>query len=126
VVAHGYRIVIEDCGREYRCAAGQTALRGMEALGGRGIPVGCRQGGCGVCKVQVLSGTFSTRVMSRAQVSEEDEREQRVLACCIYPTSDLRLKVIGAMTRCVERLASDAAERADAQVTEPAGAAPGG
>jgi ferredoxin len=124
-VAHGYRIVIEDCGREYPCAASQSALRGMEALGGRGIPVGCRQGGCGVCKVQVLSGTYVKRVMSRAHVSEQEEREGRVLACCIYPTSDLRLKVIGGMLRCVERLAADAAGHADAGARDTAGIASG-
>ena len=42
-------------------------LRGMERLGRRGIPVGCRGGGCGVCKVQVLTVTHAPQVAARAQ-----------------------------------------------------------
>lgn len=103
-MARRYRIVLDGVGREYLCADQQNALRGMEALGICGIPVGCRQGGCGVCKVEVLSGTYTAGIMSRSQISEEDERRHCVLACRIYPTSDMRLKVVGRMARCVEAL----------------------
>jgi ferredoxin len=61
----------------------------------RRIPVGCRQGGCGVCKVQVLEGSYRVRAMSRAHVSREEQEQGRVLACCIWPTSDLRICVLG-------------------------------
>ena len=44
-------ICIEDTGEQYACADSRSVLEGMEALGKKGIPVGCRQGGCGVCKV---------------------------------------------------------------------------
>ncbi|MEK7885118.1 MULTISPECIES: 2Fe-2S iron-sulfur cluster binding domain-containing protein [Methyloversatilis] len=110
-MGRSYSIVLEGIGREYLCADTQNALRGMEALGGRGIPVGCRQGGCGVCKVEVLSGTYTAGVMSRSAISEDDERRQCVLACRIYPTSDLKLKVVGKMARSVEALKQEAAEK---------------
>jgi len=110
-MARSYSIVLDGIGREYRCAETQNALRGMEALGGRGIPVGCRQGGCGVCKVEVLSGSYIARVMSRSQISEDEERRHCVLACRIYPTSDLRLKVVGRMARGVEALKQDVAKK---------------
>ena len=103
-----FRIFIEDCGVSFNCTEQQTVLRGMESLGNRGIPVGCRQGGCGVCKVFVVEGTYRKRVMSREQVSEDDERAHRVLACCIWPTSDLRLRVIGKMA-CAVRNSGTAA-----------------
>ena len=35
--------------------------------------------------------------MSRAQVSEEEEKQGYALACRVYPRSDMRLKVIGKM-----------------------------
>ena len=70
-------------------------LRSTELGIKRRIPVGCRQGGCGVCKVQVFEGTYRTRVMSRAHVTREDQDHGRVLACCIWPTSDLRIRVLG-------------------------------
>jgi len=81
---------IEDTGEQYACADGRSVLVGMEALGKKGIPVGCRQGGCGVCKVQVLEGEFTRRVMSRAHVSAEEEQDGCVLSCRIYPSSDGR------------------------------------
>lgn len=104
-----YRITIEDCGVSYACGDQQTVLRGMESLGNRGIPVGCREGGCGVCKVVVLEGTYRKRVMSRGQISEDDERAHRVLACCIWPTSNLRLRVIGKMAGAVRNQATPTA-----------------
>jgi ferredoxin len=96
-----HTVTIEDDGQTYRCAEHRSLLEGMEQLGREGIPVGCRNGGCGVCKVQVTSGNYTTRVMSRAHVSEEDEAQGRVLACRVRPTSDIRLTVIGKMKKSV-------------------------
>lgn len=98
-----HNVTIADDGSSYRCADSQTLLEGMENLGKKGIPVGCRGGGCGVCKVQVLSGSYAKRVMSRAHVSEQDEAQGRVLACRVRPTSELRLQVIGPMKKNVCR-----------------------
>jgi ferredoxin len=78
-------------------------LEGMEALGRKGIPVGCRNGGCGVCKVAIRAGRYTTRVMSREHISEDDERCGRVLACRVKPASDIRLAVIGTMKKSVCR-----------------------
>jgi ferredoxin len=100
-VAATHAIVIVDDGQTYRCSEQRSVLEGMEQLGRKGIPVGCRNGGCGVCKVEVLSGTYRARVMSREHVSEEDEARGRVLACRVRPTSDLRIAVIGKMKKSV-------------------------
>ncbi len=94
-----HTICIENTGEHYTCADSRSVLEGMEVLGKKGIPVGCRQGGCGVCKVQVLEGSFRRRVMSRAHVSAEEEASGCVLSCRIYPSSNLRLNVIGAMKK---------------------------
>ncbi|WP_404301315.1 2Fe-2S iron-sulfur cluster-binding protein [Alicycliphilus denitrificans] len=97
---------IEDTGEHYTALDTRSVLEGMEALGKKGIPVGCRQGGCGVCKVQVLEGQYTRRVMSRAHISAEEEAAGCVLSCRIYPASDLRLNVIGAMKKNVCRQAA--------------------
>ncbi len=94
---------IQDTGESYTTVKSRSVLEGMEALGKRGIPVGCRQGGCGVCKVRVLEGQYTRKVMSRAHVSADEEAEGCVLSCRIYPISDLRLKVVGAMKKNVCR-----------------------
>jgi len=70
-------------------AQGFGQLRNMP----RRLPVGCRRGGCGICRVRVLSGEYDSGPMSRACVSAEDEAAGVVLACCIYPRSDLSLRL---------------------------------
>jgi ferredoxin len=98
-----YTVTIEETGESFRCSPQESLLVGMERLGKKGIPVGCRGGGCGVCKVEITEGTFQKRVMSREYVSVEDEAAGRVLACRVKPTSDIRLKVLGKMSKNVCR-----------------------
>ncbi|XUT93140.1 2Fe-2S iron-sulfur cluster binding domain-containing protein [Ottowia caeni] len=98
-----YTVTLNETGESYRCAGSRSVLEGMEALGKKGIPVGCRNGGCGVCKVQVLEGQYVRRVMSREHVSEAEEAEGYVLSCRIKPTSDLRIAVLGNMKKSVCR-----------------------
>lgn len=94
-----YHITIENSAESFRCSEDQTLLRGMESLGKRGIPVGCRGGGCGVCKIQVTSGTYLKKKMNRTVISEVDESNHVVLACRCVPTSDISLSVVGKMEK---------------------------
>jgi ferredoxin len=103
-MAH-YTVTIEETGERYRCSEQETLLVGMEKLGKKGIPVGCRGGGCGVCKIEIVSGSYTKRVMSREYVSEADEAAGRVLACRVRPTSDIVLRVLGLMKKNVLRAA---------------------
>lgn len=98
-----HTITIEETGETFRCPEHRTLLAGMEGLGKRGIPVGCRGGGCGVCKIEIVAGSYSKRVMSREHVSVEDEASDRVLACRVRPTSDVTLRVLGKMKKNVCR-----------------------
>jgi ferredoxin len=99
-----FNVTIEETGETFRCSPQESLLAGMERLGKKGIPVGCRGGGCGVCKVEITSGSFAKRVMSRDYVSAEDELAGRVLACRVKPTSDISLKVLGKMAKNVCRV----------------------
>lgn len=92
-----FSVLIEDSGETVLCDPRANVLRAMEVLGRKGIPVGCRGGGCGVCKVRVLQGVYHTRKMSRACISDEEELRGVVLACKLFPESDLRVKVLGKM-----------------------------
>jgi ferredoxin len=98
-----FRITVADTGETFQCSAQESVLHGLARLGKRGIPVGCRGGGCGVCKIEVLSGTFAKKPMSSAHVSAGDLAAQRVLACRIQPASDLVVNVIGPMQKAVQR-----------------------
>jgi ferredoxin len=98
-----HKVFIEDTQEEYRCREDQHLLAGMEALGRKGIPVGCRGGGCGVCKIEITSGQYTKRVMSRDHVTVEEEARGCVLACRVKPLSDISLKVVGKMKKNVVR-----------------------
>lgn len=95
------RISVLDTGETYHCVEGETVLAGMERLGRRGIPVGCRGGGCGVCKIRVVSGDYCGRKMSRSCISEEEEGAGYVLACRIVPQVDLQVEIVGGMRKCI-------------------------
>lgn len=67
------------------------------------IQIGCRGGGCGVCRVQVLEGGYTTGPMSRRFVSREDEATRFALACKLFPTTDIvvRWAPVEARTRAI-------------------------
>lgn len=98
-----YSVAIGNTQECYPCRADQTLLGGMEQLGRRGIPVGCRGGGCGVCKVRIEAGRTRCEKMSRCHLSADEEAQGYVLACRAYPQSDLQLQAVEKLARCIER-----------------------
>ncbi len=82
-------------GAVFKCRSDMSVLQAMERSRTKSIRVGCRGGGCGFCRVRVLAGEYRTGPMSRAQVSESEERQGFALACQLYPLSDLRLEPLG-------------------------------
>jgi ferredoxin len=76
-------------GQTFACRQGQSLLTAMIMAGQTAIKVGCRNGGCGVCRVKVLSGSYSSEKMTRSRISEADEAQGIVLACRIAPNADL-------------------------------------
>lgn len=88
-----YTITLDETGECFRARDDLTVLEAMEGTGRHCITVGCRFGGCGVCRIEVIAGSWTVaRPMSRAHVSEQDERAGRVLACRIRATGDLRIR----------------------------------
>lgn len=74
--------------------AGDSLLKGMEKAGISIVGVGCRGGGCGLCKIHVLGGEFETGKMSSRHVSDEDKKVGHILACRCYPATDVEFKLI--------------------------------
>ncbi|MEZ5256392.1 MAG: 2Fe-2S iron-sulfur cluster binding domain-containing protein [Ilumatobacteraceae bacterium] len=91
---HHVRIESDGEPVEFLCAEDSNVLVAMERLGGRGIQVGCRGGGCGVCRVEILEGDVVRRRMSRAHVTAEDEANGLALSCRIFPRSDLVVRYV--------------------------------
>lgn len=86
-----------DC---YACATDESLLQGMLRLGRKGIPVGCVNGGCGVCKVRIVEGGVQPLgPVSRAHVSADEEAQGYTLACRVAPTAPVRLEVSARLAR---------------------------
>src|SRR5437763_1143778 len=96
-----FEVRIENTGESFRCGEGQNVLKAMEQLCRKGIPVGCRNGGCGVCKVRVMKGRDAAQKMSRSCVSVEEEAQGVALACRIFPASDIEVTIVGKMVNAV-------------------------
>lgn len=93
------QIHVLDTDETFVCKGEESVLRAMERCGRKGIPSGCRNGGCGVCKVRILSGEYHCKKMSRAHVSELEEGDGYALACKCFPEGDITLEVIGQMKK---------------------------
>lgn len=94
------KVSLEQTGEDYACAIGESLLKGMMRLGRKGIPVGCVNGGCGVCKVRITRGqTQNLGPISRAHVSAQEESDGYTLACRVGPATDVSLTVVGKMSK---------------------------
>lgn len=95
-MAHGaqtdWKVTISSAGGHFGVREGQSLLTAMICAGRTGIKVGCRNGGCGVCRVRITEGEYSSEKMTRSRISEQDEQKGIVLACRVYPRSDVALE----------------------------------
>jgi ferredoxin len=94
-----FEITIENTGEAFHCDEKVNLLEAMEQSLCKGIPVGCRNGGCGACKARVVEGRYITKKMNRAVVSADEEAHGYVLACKTYPKGDLRLAPAGVVAK---------------------------
>jgi ferredoxin len=95
-----FTVHVVQTSESYPCASTESLLQGMLRLGRKGIPAGCVNGGCGVCKVRILEGQITKLgPVSRAHVSEEEERSGCTLACRVAPLTEVRLEAIGKLQK---------------------------
>jgi len=109
-------VQVEQTGETYLCATTESLLQGMLRLGRRGIPAGCVNGGCGVCKVQILEGEVKALgPVSRAHVSAEEEARGLTLACRVAPQTAVRLAVAGKLAKPFKKGSATPADRVSTQ-----------
>ena len=87
-----FQIKVINRSESFICHEGQSLLAGMEYQQAQCIEVGCRGGGCGMCKIKVLQGEFNSKRMSKAHINEEERAAGFVLACRIFPSTDMRIE----------------------------------
>lgn len=85
------RITLDD-GAAFDCGADDTLLRaGLRAS--LGLPYECNAGGCGTCKLELVSGEVEALWPQAPGLSDRDRRKGRLLACQSRPRGDCALKV---------------------------------
>lgn len=85
-----YEVKVLEMEETFPCWENEYVMEAMKRWGKGPINHGCFGGGCGVCKVQVVSGDYCiTKKMSSAHVTEEEKEKKIALMCCIKPCGDL-------------------------------------
>jgi ferredoxin len=85
-----FTISCKDEGISFSCADDEAVLKAMIHAGHGPIRYGCCGGGCGICRMRIVSGEYHPfKAMSAAHVSEADLAQGIVLICCVQPRSDL-------------------------------------
>lgn len=116
-------IIVQPSGTEIHVDPGDTVLSGLQKAG-YAYTVGCRRGGCGICKIDVLSGEFSyNRPVADSVITEAERTDGTCLSCRACPEDDLTIQMRDASLRLVNPLLGQinakARERARAGRTLP-------
>jgi ferredoxin len=93
-----FTVDVISTGERFQCGKDENILKAMERsrIGlqmQHSIPVGCRGGGCGICRVKIVSGEVETKKMSVKHVTEEQRQAGFALACRAFPRSALTLEL---------------------------------
>jgi CDP-4-dehydro-6-deoxyglucose reductase len=82
---------------------------------GYGFRTGCRRGGCGVCKADLLSGDVTYPVTVAQSVLSDDERSAgSCLTCRAVPAGDVVIRLRNDKLRCTSSLLAALAARDNA------------
>jgi ferredoxin len=87
-----YSITLLPMGEVLPCSPGETVLSAILRSGAR-VFFGCTGGGCGVCKMRLISGHLDYGRYSTAVLSEDEKRQGFFLSCQAKPLSDLTIQL---------------------------------
>ncbi len=107
--SQGFDVHVEhaDGDVKFVCPEDLSILSAMEKAGLAVVPVGCRGGGCGICKISIKSGAFKSGKMSKAHISDDEIKSASVsLACRTYPQSAIIIKPLGKVFKHFQRTKS--------------------
>lgn len=85
-------VTVDGTGERFEQGADDSLLRAA-LRAGVGIPYECNSGGCGSCRVQVVSGAVDDLWPDAPGRSDRDRRTGRLLACQAHATTDAVIRV---------------------------------
>lgn len=83
-----YQLSILPSGHQCEIKAYETILEAAIAAG-LNLPYGCKNGACGSCKGQIVSGTVDYGDYTQGALTDTDIAAGRALFCCARPLSDV-------------------------------------
>lgn len=116
-------IIVQPSGTAVYVVPGETVLSGLYQAG-YAYTVGCRRGGCGICKIDVTDGEFSyNRPVADSVITAEERADGTCLSCRAVPQSDLTIEMRDSCLRLVNPLLRQLNEKARARA-QASGTAP--
>lgn len=88
-----HSIFVKNKSKEQGCLETKDLMSGLTSCSDL-VPKGCHNGACGVCKIRVISGEYETKKMNRKHISNEEEVNNILLACRVYPRSDMEIEFL--------------------------------
>ncbi len=117
-----YQVTVQPSGRQFAAETDETLLDAALRQG-LTMPYGCKDGACGACKGQVMSGSVEHGMAQPHALTDQEKTAGLALYCCARPTSDLTIeckqlrsahdipvKTLPARIEKLERLAPDVIE----------------
>jgi ferredoxin len=89
-----FLIEVRNIDERFLCQEHQSLLGGIESQRSQAVQIGCRGGGCGVCKIRIISGDYETKKVSVKHVSKEQAAEGYALSCRVFPCSDMIIETV--------------------------------
>jgi CDP-4-dehydro-6-deoxyglucose reductase len=83
-----FQVTIQPSGHQFAAAADETILNAA-LNAGFSLPYGCRNGGCGACKGQVISGTVEYNDVQPSALTVAEMAAGKALFCCAQAASDV-------------------------------------
>jgi len=90
-----HRITLSPVGIVVTCGPDQTVLTAI-LRSGASVMFGCRGGGCGTCKMRLISGRVDHGRCSAAILPQEERESGWILSCQARPRSDLSVELTAA------------------------------
>ena len=87
-----YTITLRPPGDTVVCADEDTVLSAILRAGAK-VFFGCRGGGCGTCKMRLVTGEVDHGRCSTAVLSEHEKREGAFLSCQARALTDLTIEL---------------------------------
>lgn len=90
-----YTVSFSPLGDRVVCRGDETVLTAILRSGAK-VVFGCRGGGCGTCKMRLISGQVEYGRYSAAVLSDEEKAAGAFLSCQARPLSDLTVELTAA------------------------------